>query len=101
MIYADQSGDAYSISIPEGRFSHLASMVGFASGIAADANHILFSSGTKVLFYARSDNHGENPPDTIKGARGGWLTGVSVDSSDAAWIIDHDHSSISGPFSLR
>jgi len=101
LIFADEVGSAYSVSITGGKLSLVSSRVGAVTGIAADAKHILFSSGNKVLFYARSDNRGENPPDSMKGPLGRQLDGVAVDASDAAWIIDSSSSSISGPYPTR
>lgn len=98
LLYAGGSGTAYAISVPEGKIQPLVSNVGAVHSIATDPNHILLASGKKVLFYSRSDNHGENPPPNMQSLSGGLISGVAVDTTNSAWIADFDNGLIQGPF---
>jgi hypothetical protein len=98
LLYAGTSGTAYAISIPEGKILPLVSDVGVVHSIATDPNHILLASGKKVLFYSRTDNHGENPPSNMQSLSDGLISGVAVDTTDSAWIADFDNGLIRGPF---
>jgi hypothetical protein len=98
LLYADVSGTAYALSVPEGKIQSLFSNVGVVHSIATDPNHILLASGKKVLFYSRSDNHGENPPSSMQSLSGGLISGVAVDTTDSPWTADLDKGLIEGPF---
>ena len=101
LLYADASGTAYAISIPQGTIGPVAANVGTVHSIATDPNHILLASGKKVLFYSRTENRGENPPSSLQSLRGGLITGVAVDTTDRAWIADFDNGLLTGPFPLN
>lgn len=100
LIYAPPD-NAYSISVPRGRRSLLASNVGFVRSIATDPDQTLLASGKKVLFYARSDNRGENPPTGLQPLLGGELSGIAVDTTDSLWLADADRGVLKGPFPLN
>lgn len=99
LIVTASSGKAYAISIPDGRKQLLASNLGDVSSIATSRLHILLASGKKVLFLARSDNHGENPPANLQ-LTGGHIVGVAVDAADKLWFADFDNQLVEGPFPL-
>jgi hypothetical protein len=99
VIVAGSSGKAYAISIPDGRQQLLASNLGAVTSIAVSSFHILLASGRKVLFLARSDNSGENPPANLR-LTGGHIVGVAVDATDKLWFADYDNQLIEGPFPL-
>ncbi|MBZ5696648.1 MAG: hypothetical protein LAN36_14975 [Acidobacteriia bacterium] len=98
LLYANESGTAYAISVPEGKIRPLVSNVGVVHSIATDPNHVLLASGKKVLFYSRSDNLGENPPSNMQSLSGGQISGIAVDTTNSAWIADFDNGLIQGPF---
>lgn len=100
LIAANTSGKAYAISVPDGKQQPLASNLGFVQSIAAARFHILVASGRKVLFLARSDNHGENPSSDLQSLTGGRIVGVAVDAADKLWFADYDNKLVEGPFSL-
>jgi hypothetical protein len=101
LIVADDVSDAaYAISIPDGRTQLLSGNLGFVQSIAVSRFHILFASGKKVLFIARSDNHGENPPMGWPLLPDGHLVGAAVDSSQKLWLADYDNKIVVGPFPL-
>jgi hypothetical protein len=101
LIFADESGTAYMISVPERKIQQLAANVGTVHSIATNSSHILLASGKKVLFYARVDHHGENPPGAMHALLGGLISGVAVDTAQSAWITDFDNGAIQGPFPLN
>ena len=100
LIVADASGNAYAISIPDGTKQLLASNLGMVQSIATSRFHILVASGKKVLFLARSDNRGENPPAGLQSLTGGHIVGVAVDAADRLWFADLDNKLVAGPFPL-
>lgn len=100
LIVADASGKAYSVSAADGSKQLLASNLGSVSSMAVSRFHILVASGNKVLFLARSDGHGENPPAGLQSLTGGIISGVAVDGSDSLWFADYDKRLIEGPFPL-
>ncbi len=100
LIVADDTGKAYSISVPDGKAQELASNLGSVQSIATSKFHILIASGTKVLFLARSDNHGENPPADLQTLTGGHIVGVAVDANDRLWYADYDNKLVQGPYPL-
>jgi hypothetical protein len=101
LIVADSpTNAAYSVSIPEGRTQLISGNLGIVQSIAVSRFHILFASGKKVLFIARSDNHGENPPVGWPPLPNGNLVGVAVDRSQKLWVADYDHKMVTGPFPL-
>jgi hypothetical protein len=100
LIFADSSGNAYAISLPDGKQHFLVSNLGAVQSIAVSRFHILFASGKKVLFVARSDSHGENPPLGWPELPGGHVVGLAVDGSDNLWLADYDNRLIKGPFTL-
>jgi len=100
LIVADDRGTAFAISIPDGKRQELASNLGAVQSIATSQFHILVASGTKVLFLARSDNHGENPPADLQTLTGGHIVGVAVDAADKLWFADYDKKVVEGPFPL-
>ena len=53
-----------------------------------------------MLFLARSDGHGENPPAGLQVLTGGHIVGVAVDASDRLWFTDYDKKIVEGPFPL-
>jgi hypothetical protein len=99
LIVATSSGKAYAISIPDGKQQLLASNLGDVTSIATSRFHILLASGKNVLFLARSDNHGENPPANLQ-LTGGHIVGVAVDAADKLWFADFDNQLVEGPFPL-
>ena len=68
--------------------------------IATSRLHILLASGEKILFLARSDNRGENPPAGLQSLTGGHIVGVAVDATDSLWFADYDKKLVAGPFPL-
>lgn len=100
LLLADADGRAYAISVPAGESQPLASNLGYVNGIAASQFQTLVASGDKVLFLARSDNHGENPPPGLQSFPGGRIVGVAVDADDNLWIADYDLKVVEGPFPL-
>ncbi len=100
IVADDTSGTAYAVSIPDGRVQLLSGNLGAVQSIAGSRFHMLFASGKKVLFLARSDNQGENPPHGWPSLPGGHLVGVAVDSSDELWVADYDNKVVEGPFPL-
>jgi hypothetical protein len=96
----DTSGQAYAVSIPDGKEELLSGNVGAVQSIATSRFHTLLASGKKVLFLARSDNQGENPPHDWPSLPGGNIVGVAVDSSDKLWIADYDKKLVEGPLPL-
>jgi len=100
IVVDDASGKAYGISIPDGKQQLLSANVGAVQSIAASRFHILLASGKKVLFLARSDNHGENLPMGWPALPGGNIVGVAVDGSDSLWIADYDKKLVEGPLPL-
>jgi len=101
LIVADNiSGKAYAVSITDGKEVLLSGNVGAAQSIATSRFHILLASGKKVLFLARSDGHGENPPSGWPALPGGNIVGVAVDASDKLWIADYDKKLVEGPLPL-
>jgi len=100
LIYAAQLGTAYGISLSAKKIQALASDIGAVHAIAKNSSQILLASGKKVLFYARADFQGENPPATMQSLTGGNISGVAVDSSNSAWVADFDNGIIEGPFPL-
>lgn len=101
LIAENSSGMAYAIAISDGKQQPLASNLGYVQSIATSRLHILFASGKKVLFVARSDNHGENPPDGLRSLTGGLIVGVTVDANGRLWFADHDNKLVEGPFPLN
>jgi hypothetical protein len=101
LIVADASGNAYEISVPDGKKQRMASNLGAVTSIAASRFHIILASGKKVLFLDRSDNRGENPPVGLQQLTGGHIVGVAVDASDGLWFADYDNKLVKGPFPLR
>jgi hypothetical protein len=99
IVVAGSSGKAYGVSVIDGKQKLLNSNLGVVTSISTSKLHIVFGSGKKILFLARSDNHGENPPTNLR-LNGGAIVGVAVDSSDTLWFADHDHALVEGPFSL-
>ena len=100
LIVADASGKAYSVSTADGTKQLLASNLGSVSSMAISRFHIVVASGTKILFLARSDGHGENPPAGLQSLTGGIISGVAVDGSDSLWFADYDKKLVEGPFPL-
>jgi|HubBroStandDraft_1064217.scaffolds.fasta_scaffold03750_2 hypothetical protein len=100
IVADDASGTAYGVSIPDGKPQLLSGNLGSVQSIAASRFHTLFASGKKVLFLARSDNQGENPPLGWPPLPGGHIVGVAVDSSDELWVADYDNKVVEGPFPL-
>jgi len=100
LIVADASGKAYSVSTADGSKQLMASNLGSVASIATSRFHILVASGKKVLFLARSDGHGENPPAGLQVLTGGHIVGVAVDASDRLWFADYDKKIVEGPFPL-
>ncbi len=99
LIVSGSSGKAYAVYVTDGRQQLLNSNLGAVTSISTSKLHIVFGSGKKVLFLARSDNHGENPPANLR-LTGGAIVGVAVDSSDNLWFADYDNRVVEGPFSL-
>ncbi len=100
LVLADASGNAYAISVSDGQKQLLASNLGVVQSIATSRYHILVASGKKVLFLARSDNRGENPPAGLQLLTGGHIVGVAVDATDRLWFADYDNKLVAGPFPL-
>jgi hypothetical protein len=101
LLYADGSGTAYAISVPGGEIQPLISHVGVVHSIATGPDYLLMASGKKVLYYSRSDNHGENPPSNLQSLPGGIITGLAIDSTDGVWLTDIDNGLIKGPYSRK
>jgi hypothetical protein len=101
LIVVDTSGNAYAISVPDGKKQQFASHLGAVTSIAASRFHLILASGKSVLFLDRSDSHGENPPAALQQLTGGHIVGVAVDASDNLWFADYDNKLVKGPFSLR
>lgn len=101
LIFANLPGTAYTISVSEHKIQQLAANVGTVNSIATNSDHILLASGKKVLFYARVDHQGENPPGAMHALLGGRITGVAVDTTQSVWITDIDNGVIQGPFPLN
>jgi hypothetical protein len=99
LVVSGSSGKAYGVSVVDGKQQLLNSNLGVITSISISKLHIVFGSGKKILFLARSDNHGENPPANLR-LTGGSIVGVAVDSSDNLWFADYDHVLVEGPFSL-
>jgi hypothetical protein len=100
IVADDVLGAAYAVSVPEGRAQLISRNLGSVQSIAVSRFHILFASGKKVLFVARSDNHGENPPVGWPPPPGGHLVGIAVDSSQELWMADYDRKVVEGPLPL-
>jgi len=101
LVFADDSGSAYSVSVPSGKIQSLASNVGVVHSITGDSRSVLLASGKKVLFYSRSDNQWQNPPSSMQSLTGGLISGVAVDSTGSAWIADFDNGILEGPLALQ
>jgi hypothetical protein len=101
LIVADTSGKAYAVSLGNGKTQFLASNLGVVQSMTTSKSHILAASGTKILFLARSDNHGENPPPALQSLTGGHIVGVTVDVNDAVWFADYDKKLVEGPIPLN
>ena len=99
LLVSGSSGKAYAISVADGKQLLLNSNLGVVTSISTSKLHIVFGSGKKILFLARSDNHGENPAPNLR-LTGGAIVGVAVDSSDNLWFADYDNKVVEGPFSL-
>jgi hypothetical protein len=100
-LIVDSAGSAYAISIPDGRRQLLASNLGDVSSISASRSHVLIASGKRVIFLARSDNHGENAPDSLQSLKRGQIAGIVVDATDQLWIADSARKLVTGPFVLN
>jgi hypothetical protein len=100
LIYAGPGGSAYALAPGTGKWTQLASNLGYVNSIAITANQFLFASGNKVLFYSKSSNTGQTPPASMSSIGGSLTSGVDVDSSYAAWVADYNNSTIRGPFPL-
>ncbi len=100
IIVDDTQGTAYAVSIPDGKAQLLSEKLGAVQSIAVSRFHVLFASGRKVLFLARSDNHGENPPLGWPPLQGGHIVGVAVDGADQLWVADYDNEVVQGPLPL-
>lgn len=101
LIVTDTSGKAYAVSLVDGKTQFLASNLGVVQSISTSKSHILAASGTKILFLARSDNRGENPPPALQTLTGGHIVGVTVDADDAVWFADYDNRLVKGPVPLN
>lgn len=101
LIFASESGSAYTISFAERKMHELTNRAGVVRSIATDRNHILMASGGKVLFYGRSSKAGVNPPDSMHVLGGGRISGVAIDTAHGAWISNMDHGFIQGPLPLN
>ena len=99
LVVSGSSGKAYGVSVIDEKRQLLNSNLGVVTSISTSKLHLIFGSGKKILFLARSDNHGENPPANLR-LTGGAIVGVAVDSSDNLWFADYDHVLVEGPFSL-
>ncbi len=99
IIVAGSSGKAYAISVGDGKGQVIASNLGAVTSIAVSTLHILFGTGNKVLFVARSDNRAENPPADLR-LTGGHVVGVAVDASGNLWFADSDRQLVEGPIPL-
>lgn len=71
------------------------------TSIAVAPANVILASGKQLLFYARRDNRGENPPANLQSLRGGHITGIAVDTANGLWIADFDNSLVKGPFMLN
>jgi len=101
LLYAGPTGNAFAMSLDTGRWSKITSNLGYVNSIAVTPASLLFASGGKVLFVARANNSGLNPPPGMASLGAGMVSGIAVDSTNAAWITDYDKSSIRGPFALN
>ncbi|QNI31229.1 hypothetical protein H7849_19350 [Alloacidobacterium dinghuense] len=101
LIYTDISGSAYTLSIKEWKPDRITSNLGLVQSISDDSDNFLFASGKKILFYSKANYHWQQPPASMRSLNAGLITGVAVDSSGAAWIIDRDRGTIQGPFPLN
>jgi len=100
IVADDVSGQIYAVSLPDGKEELLSANVGAVQSIATSRFHTLLASGKQVLFLARSNNQGENPPHGWPSLPGGNIVGVAVDSSDKLWIADYDKKLVEGPLPL-
>jgi len=102
LLFAGPTGNAFALALDTRQWSKLTSNLGYVNSIAVTPSSLLFASGGKVLFIARNNkNSGLNPPAGMESLGAGLISGVAVDSSNAAWITDYDKSSVRGPFSLN
>lgn len=101
LIYAGPTGTSYALSLDATKWSRLAMNLGYVNSVDTSYSHLLFASGSKVLFRSRSNNTGEDPPPSMRSLNVGLTSGVAVDSSNAAWITDYNNSSVKGPFPLN
>ena len=100
LIVADDAGSAYAVYLPEGRKQLVQSNLGAVQSIATSQFHILLASGPKILFLARSDGRGENPPADLQTLTGGHIVGVAVDKDDRVWFADYEKRLVEGPLPL-
>jgi len=100
IVADDATGQVYAVSIPDGKEELLSGNVGAVQSIATSRFHTLLASGKQILFLARSNNQGENPPHGWPALPGGNIVGVAVDSSDKLWIADYDKKVVEGPLPL-
>jgi hypothetical protein len=100
LIYGGANGFSYALTPGTGKWTPVSSNLGYINSIATTYNRLLFASGNKVFFFARSNNTGQAPPLSMSSLGGSLTSGVAVDSSNAAWITDYNNSSIRGPFPL-
>jgi hypothetical protein len=100
LIFAGESGTAYTRPIPEGKWSTVTNNLGIVRSITADSSRALFASGKKVLFYSTTRNRRENPPPGLQSLTGGNITGIAIDSNNSAWITDYDNGIVQGPYPL-
>jgi YEATS family len=100
LIFANRSGTAYTLSLPNGKWSTLTYNLGYVQSIASDSSRILFASGKNILFYSTTNNRRENAPTSMQPLTGGLITGVVIDSSGSAWIADFDKGIVKGPIPL-
>ena len=101
LVWAGASGNSYQLSTSDWKWSYLDANVGYVHAIDSDWNHVLFASGKRVLFYDRKSNKGVDPAPSLKIPSSGTIYGLAVDTSESAWIADHDNSTIRGPFRLN
>ncbi len=100
LIVADAAGRAYTIELSDGKSQLLSSNLGYVTSMATSRFYVLVASGNKVLFLARSDGRGVNPPDSARTLTGGHIVGVAVDESDRMWYADYDNKCVRGPVPL-
>jgi hypothetical protein len=100
IVADDQGGTAYAVSISDGKVHLLSGNLGAVQSITTSRFHLMFASGKKVLFLARADNRGENPPAGWPELPGGNIVGVAVDASDTLWIADFEKKLVEGPLPL-